>query len=432
MTVEVDDPSLGTTAEDAATLAIDLPQPLGSVEFVALAGLDLSAGDRWYVFQATREGFLTVDGAGDVELTLYGEELDEPAVAVSTLQDGRQRLDVEAVAGQTYYLKVGGSASNAEVRLANLVQQADGAVTVFGTDGDDAFGFDASASRWVEINGLAYTFTEAEAATVTFDGGAGADTATLTGSDGDETAELHVTGGTLSGPGYTVSVTNVGQTTVIAGDGNDTAKLTDSDGDDAFEGGPTEARLVGEDFELRALGFDQVVVTASQGHDTGLFYDSDGDDTFQASSTWWATLKTAAGTLQLNNFDEVEAQSTTGGNDVAWLYDSAGDDTFDGGPASSVLAGTGFRLEASGFEEVHAIADKGGTDKATIVGSTGNERLVGWTGETGSMAPTTLTTCVRRASTRRSSPPAPVSTRPSCMIQRATTRSRRPSTGGRR
>jgi subtilisin-like proprotein convertase family protein len=373
---------------DFMATEIGLPEvvELGEVDYRNLTALNPSSGDYWYSFQTKRQGYLTLEAyftgsAGGATLTLYDANFTR--LATSLASENGERIDWQVGTGETYIIRLSGTQTEVGVCLANLVAWSGDAVTVFGTTSDDQFEFAAGAWHQVTINEVRYEFDSRAVASLSFDGGLGNDSAILHASSGDgDIATLSPTTAILEGTGYRIDVTAVPDIVVVSVGGADAAYLHDSASDDILIGSHDDAQFFGAGFCNRVSGFQNVYAYSTTGNDTAELHDSAGDDIFQAAANWWATVKTASGVLQLNNFDEVEAQSTAGGNDVAWLYDSAGDDTFDGGPTSSVLAGTGFRLEAKNFEEVHAIARAGGVDKAAITGSTGNERLVGWTGET--------------------------------------------------
>ena len=82
-------------------------------------------------------------------------------------------------------------------------------VSIYGTPGNDSFQFEASASgATVTLNGVSHEY-DSSVVNFVFDGGGGNDSATLTGSSGDDTATLGLGHGTLVVAHYNVTVSNV-------------------------------------------------------------------------------------------------------------------------------------------------------------------------------------------------------------------------------
>lgn len=150
------------------------------------------------------------------------------------------------------------------------IQQVGSVVTVQGTSGDDQFEFVAGDVNTITINGLTRHYDPSEASEFVFNGGGGNDTAHLTGSDGDEVADLGVGSGTLTGANYKVSISNVGLLSVTGGGGSDTATLHDSALSDHLEAVEDEVTLtseLGAVTQLVAFGRVQAL-SASGGSDT--------------------------------------------------------------------------------------------------------------------------------------------------------------------
>ncbi len=76
--------------------------------------------------------------------------------------------------------------------------------------------------------------------------------------------------------------------------------------------------------------------------------------------------------LRASQFERVEVRAVAGGIDRIQFTDSPGDDQLRARPATSHLAGDGFRNEANGFEFVTAVSAKGGVDTATFYDSAGD------------------------------------------------------------
>jgi len=304
---------------------------LGQVDFLEIADLNLANGDCWYSLQTTRQGYLTVEAlfqgsAGELGMTLYDANLNE--LATSAVSDRGERIDWSSGAGEAFYLKVAGNASDVDLRLANLVHHVGGNLVVYGTHADDRLDFAAAALYRVTINGVQYGFQPSSLASVEFNGGAGNDTAVLLGSPGADTAVMHPSWATLVGSGYRVMVANAKNIVTVSRGGQDVAHMYDSAGDDVFIATPDYGILYGDGFFNRAVSF---------GH--------------------------------------VHAFATAGGSDVAKLCDSAGDDVFIGTPDYGILYGDGFSNRAVWFRYVYACASAGGYDRADLYDSAGDDHL---------------------------------------------------------
>ena len=150
------------------------------------------------------------------------------------------------------------------------IEQVGSVVTVQGTSGDDQFEFVAGDVNTITINGLTRHYDPADVTEFVFNGGGGDDTAQLTGSTGDEIADLGVGFGTLTGANFTVSVNNVGSLSVTGGGGTDTATLHDSALSDhlqAIEDEVTLTNELGVVTQLVAFGRVQAL-SANGGSDT--------------------------------------------------------------------------------------------------------------------------------------------------------------------
>ncbi|MBN1910188.1 MAG: proprotein convertase P-domain-containing protein, partial [Pirellulales bacterium] len=355
---------------------------LGVVDYCLLEDVSLSAGEYWYSFRTTHDGYLSVEAVlanpSDIDVSLYNSNHNQ--VAASAVSPNGQRVDYVVQAGELYYFRAVVSAPQTvtDLKVANLVERSGDTVTVYGSNGDDDFIYAVDAlTNDVTINGLLYCFGRGDVTTVTFDGGNGSDTATLTGSDGNDTFTLRPGQATAVGSNYTVSVTNVTLVTARGGGGTDIAYLYDSAGDDTFLGRSDFSVLSGNGLTSWVEDFRCVYAYATAGGtDTAKLYDSAGDDTFIGRDTA-AALFGANFCNQATGFQDVKAYATRGGSDTAKLYDSAGDDLFTADDASATLSGAGFSNYAEEFGHVYAYATGGGTDTAKLYDSAGDDTFVG-------------------------------------------------------
>ena len=354
---------------------------LGTIDFVELEGLDPSSGDPWYRLATTRAGYLTLEALTDgATLTLYDSAKHE--IATSALINGKQRIDVVAAApDEVYYFKLSGGGSDVDVRVTNLVFQDSGQVTVFGTTSDDRFEMVAAASD-VGINDVWYNFTTTQAATVTFDGSHGNNTAMVHGTVGMESADLWADRAEIDGDGYTVIIDDVVSTTVDGLGGEDHATFYDSDADDELTVWPTGGLMLSDTMSHRVDNFENVVAFATSGGvDVVKFYDSPDNDDYVGTPTYNG-LSGDGFDHEVWFFEASHAYATAGGIDVAKFYDSTGDDTYVSSPTDASLfnphyqhdeMAQGFLSRVKFFEGVHAYATAGGVDTARLYDSSGDD-----------------------------------------------------------
>jgi hypothetical protein len=257
--------------------------PLGPIDFMDLQAQNPSLDELYYSLQTTHNGVLSLEASDpDVQLSLLDQSF--AYLGSSALVDAHQRLDWSVNAGETYLVRLAGTATDVDLRLVNLVRQSGTELTVSGTTGADAFLFDASAGIRVEINEVAYQFAAGQLIRISFNGG-GNDTAVLQGSTQTENARIWPNKARFMATGLDVWVYDTETITAHSGGGSDTVRLFDSSGTDTFSSDPQSATMVGEGFSNTAEGFRYVYgISGTGGADTAYLYDSDKKDTLQADA----------------------------------------------------------------------------------------------------------------------------------------------------
>lgn len=353
------------------------PTPLGVIDFVELVDQQSTDGTSRYHLEASHDGYLTAELTGDSLPSGVGMALSTVGSTgqLDPVATGTTRVDfASADRGGQFVLEVSGLTSSADLQIVNLVHQTDASVTVFGTPADDSFTFSAAASRSIVINGIAYEFTDQEAATVTFASGEGDDVVSLRDSPGNETLTVELGSATLTNNSGAFSV-NVSQFEKLhayaTAGGNDTATLYDSSGKDKFKGDPAVAKLYRHGtFYHRAKAFDVVHAISSGGGDRALLWDSPGNDTLESQRDQ-TRLHGAGFDITAAGFIDVYSRATNGGFDVAHLTDSPLDDTVRARSHKVIMWGDDFddpayKLTARRFDEAHFHAIEGGYDKAKL------------------------------------------------------------------
>lgn len=417
----------GQSSSKVAVVSLQVARVLDQVDFRRLEGIAL-AGEAWYRIETTHAGWLSAEGLvsgspEDAKIALY--DAGQNLLGTSTVVEGKQRLDYEVSAGQTYYVRVFGVSPGVDLRLVNLVRKTGAAVTVAGTRQSDPFVFDAAGLR-LTIHGVAYTFAPLSVSTVQFDGGGGDDSAALFGTSQPEVATLAPGSATLVGATWSATVANTSAIVIFGQGGEDQVTLyASSAARNTFTALPSSASMAGAGYSNRAVGFSQITAFGTPaGDDLAVLFGSPGDDQLDAEAgnarltdnrsysitardfRYLQALATAGGNdsavlrgtaadevftarpgqaalrgnslwLQTSGFGQVTAQGG-GGNDTAWLYGSPGDDVFEAHPAeawSRLTAGSA-SLRAEGFRYVYAVSDGQGSDQARLDDSAGSDTLV--------------------------------------------------------
>jgi PKD repeat protein len=364
----------------SAVTHLTIPESLGPVDFVTLPSLAPSGGVLQYHLETTLKAELTLEAlASGVQIELLDAERRE--LKISHVGGTGQRLDWPAEAGQTFYVRLSGTAESVDLRIANLVRHAGKAVTIHGTAVDDTFALDASTSlRQVTINGIAYGFTADAATSFTFEGLDGADDVQLVGSEGIDTAILRPRRAVLTGAGYKLIATQIESSTFDGGGGEDVASLygNQRQKETVIAGGQEP----GADSSRTTIAAEGVSITATAekihvfgrgGNDVAHLYGSAGDD--KVLPYWkWTTM------FGPGYFRKIRGVKTTyayagDGYDTAGFRDSAFDDLFQGRPGlARMFYAPGQYKEATGFERVNAFSDAG-KDKAGLWDTSSDDSL---------------------------------------------------------
>ncbi len=320
------------TGVDFLTSRAEVPVvELGTVDY--LRTQSQTTGSTWYRMTAARDGILTVlaspAASTTAQITLYSA--DRRVLARQSLSETAARMDWSAAAGQTYLLEVNAGAPSVQLTVANLVQYGSGALTVFGTAGDDTMTLSLENGIALRLNDVDYRFDRA------------------------------------AGTSLTVQIDGL--------DGSDTLDLQLADGDARLTAAPNLLTVNMTGLALRAGGMEDATVRARGGASSAELVDSTGDDTFIAGPGW-GEMNGPGYRLRAQGFRYVHGYSRNGGSDVAHLYDSVGDDRLSANPLQTVLYGADFYLRAKGFRYTHGYSLAGGNDTAQLSGSSGGDRLV--------------------------------------------------------
>ena len=262
-----------------------------------------------------------------------------------------------------------------------------GLITISGTEGDDEIFLKTEGLATVTINGRRLSFPEQVQSTVRFniDGDTGIDQVHIHGSSGydeffSQDGDCELTSEKVG----RIRVTNAESVDVYSNGGNDTATLYGTDGDDTYNGTANDARMFdGSGLRVVVHGFSEVEgIVIGFGFDTALFYDSPGDDTFISDPNNYSASKRSVSFSgpgfyhKTQGFDQSIAYAMYGGIDTAQFMDSKYNDLFVASPDRARMEGVGFHSSAYGFEKNLGFALNGGVDAAYLHDGAGDDMLV--------------------------------------------------------
>lgn len=349
------------------------PVNWGTIGQRQIDNIAVSSGEAWFQVTASRSGKFTAEAffaqaRGNIDLELLDSQ--QRVIATSSGTGGSERIDVNANAGDTFFIHVKGNNSDVDFRVTNLVSVAGNSANVAGTSGNDSLQWQANGQ--LTINGVTYLL--AGVTQVTLSSGSGTDSLTLVGGNAAESIVFRPGSAELTSATTKVIASGF-ESIQFNGDSADRATYYDSASADVFEAKPQWARLSGGGFTNTAIGVSSVTATSmAGGADSARLYDSAGNDSLTATPTNTELAGTGFSS-EVTGFSEVLVYATAGGYDSAVFYDSAGIDQLD---VSSVYAwqrGSGYSIRAEGFEYIAALATYGGGDRLNLIGSTGDDSL---------------------------------------------------------
>ncbi len=160
-------------------------------------------------------------------------------------------------------------------------------LTVTGTNGNDLFEFIAGATQHrLVVNGVVHQVDATQVTNILFDGGAGQDTARLTGTDGNDTVVLQPSGGRLTGSGYVIDLAHTESILADGRGGQDQAMMFDSPGDDQLRADGKFAWMFGKNFANWVFDFEQVQAISQSGGNDKSDVESAVDFLLQLDGNW--------------------------------------------------------------------------------------------------------------------------------------------------
>jgi len=310
------------------------------------------------------------------ELTLYGGS-GATQLAEDSSTSGSKIVWTASSTG-TVYLAVRGATSSQtgqytlKVAESSPFELKSGTLAILGTDGNDSVSVNHTGSTvTVTMNGKSSSFDASQVKRITFDGGAGTDSARFYGTSGRETWIFRADTMKVYGSGFTWSTDNV-EYNYGGASATDSVTFYDTIANDSFTSSPSKASMSSSGYKNEVTGARSVLARAIYGGvDTAMLYDSSGNDYFIGRGQDSYMLSTGS-SIATYGFERTNVYST-GGRDQAFLYDSKGNDTFTSYGSSSVLSGSGYTNTVYNYDRVQAIAMNGGHDTATFHDTAGND-----------------------------------------------------------
>lgn len=373
-----------------ATTVFKAPTNLGEVGFVELTEQTAIMEQLWYRFDATHDGYVTVEldelsTTDGLNLTLYREGTD------GTLEEmgaGTTRIDYDsAAAGDRYFVEITGLSSEATVRVGNQFEPGTDTLAIHGAKGGDVVELAIGSPYLIDINGIHYEVSySGESYVTTFSGGTGNDLLRVLGSDGDDEArfDLASLSGTVTGSGFEV---NFAETNMLEFDGragHDLAEIQGTDGDGQLQLAPYQATLSEGTAQAAILQGEEISIDAAGGVDDVVFEGGEQDDRLDLNPTSGTyqeyvpsgELRDPAWLIAATNI-ESNVASSGGGIDGVFIRDSAGDEQLTASPAVVTFAGPGYSHEIHDFRQVFAYGMNGGNDEAKLYDTPAKDKFKG-------------------------------------------------------
>ncbi len=342
--------------------------PLGLIE----SQTTLLQPDAWYELTASRSGLLSINADSDVQWIVRDAE-GSPTESQPASAENQHDFLVQSQ--QKLFVQIRGEQAQS-LQFTNLVEWNSGGVRVAGTAGSDQMRLSLEDSIELEVNGAQYTFpSTGDPLVIRMDGQGASDSLSLQGSASTERLVLRtannvsVDSSTLNSKSIALTFDGFEQVDFQGGGGADLATLYDSAGNDQLKATPHAAQLTGSGFVFDIQEVPRIYVHATAGgQDTAFLYDSAGNDRL-AIRPQFTSLRSEQNFNLAYGFERVYAFASAGGHDVATLYGSVGDDHMSASANSATLSGAGYFASARHFEVVEANASQGGHDVAKLYGT---------------------------------------------------------------
>ena len=344
------------------TIDLDLqtgPPPIqwGAISSRLFANQQIS-GEANYQFQATQNGFLTIQTNGQDSRSLTLELFNAHHQLVSSVsgQANQLRIDVDAKQGDLFYLKANGNASGIDFRLNNQVAFTNGHLSISGSNWNDTISVDARNGFEFRVNGIAYQFQSPEIQSIRIEGKGGTDRLSVNLGNQNDSVFTSVDRVHVSNHQFKILATGFEDVTIDGGGGHNTVLMHGSTGKDSLHANPWQTKFTGENFSTAVSGFSIVHAKSLGGHDRADLTGSDGNDVFRIRDGRTSMITTAS-VVVAEGFQQTRMDAG-GGFDRAIFFESQGDHAFRLSGSFGAVHSLAHTTWGSGFESIQVIANQ--------------------------------------------------------------------------
>ena len=338
-------------------------------------------GNSLFEMTTFRQGILTIeaDVAEQTGSPLTFEVLDQNMNRVQSVvaTGGQARLDVQASAGERFFLKATGNAESVDFRTTNLVSLDAGHLRVRGTHQSDNVFVNAQSRFAVHVNDVVYHFDASKIDNVTVEGYRGQDRVNVVLGTEDHQVVSARNGLFINNQDRGFLAIGFEDVNVVGGKGFNVATLHDSVGDDTLTTGINAngrrwTAFAGNHFRSQVSVMDQVHVISSRGNDQAFITGTQGNETFamrgQHGHAWFGDSK-----LQFDHFESVFIDGA-GGSDSANLHDTYRNDQFVLAPGIAHYTNVEFEVAVDNVDTINAYS-RHGSDSVVMRDSEFNDQF---------------------------------------------------------
>ena len=333
-------------------------------------------GESTFALTTLRDGILTVESSIEERETMALEIYDSRMnfLKSTTAIDGELRLDVDAKAGERFFVKAIGQSESADFRISNLVSLHSGYLSVHGTNRQDAITVSVNDGFDIDVNGVKYQFDHSTVNNIRVIGHHNDDSIHVSLGSDDDRVNTRTTGLSVNNSRFHINAFEFGSISVSGGDGYDLVSMVGSSGDDLFAAGAGEdgyaTTLSGAGFSSRVSGFEMVHSVATEGFNAASLNGTQANDVFvsRGEQSW---LRSEGNIVMIDGYDLIRVNGG-GGNDYSNLYGSVSDDQFVLTPEWANVQNDSFEISVEGISRINAFSDEG-NDSVTMYDSSGDD-----------------------------------------------------------
>jgi Subtilase family/Ca-dependent carbohydrate-binding module xylan-binding/Calx-beta domain/Lysyl oxidase len=261
-------------------------------------------------------------------------------------------------------LDIAEAINHASWSSAIRIEETEASIHVYTSSSDDDI---RESLAGFEINGINFPVPR-DSRTVTIEDAGGTDRVRLTGSIGNDTAEIATDMAVLQTPQRTILSNGFEYVDVDGTGGMDTLVVRDSEQNDVFDFGLGRATMNASGVFRGGRSFEQVSFYGGNGIDTASVFGTAGNDSVLADGTL-VTAVMGDWSVQVRDTENVNVELFAGYDQVQYIG-GANNDTLTLRPAFSRFINSGLDMVVKGAENVVASAGQG-VDSVSLFGGAG-------------------------------------------------------------